>query len=219
MSNILSDRMTRAKADLRKSRREGRIRQIEKELNHVDFFQEFNTSKVESIWRRLQHKPYSLPMLHSRYLTLRVDQPYHEPEPGFVERLREISERFSVHWLGLNHRWGIFIDVPAIWTFKWHGDTVIVRDKYPMLFKVVQSKQGNFMPLDGRWLRFMNYNTMDVFKFLKTMRDAEERHDLELAKWKKERYAELREMEQPLVEKKLQIHKEHLQEYIQHTSD
>lgn len=219
MSNLLANKETRFKADLKKSVQEGRIREIEKELNHVDFFQEFNTSKVESIWRRLQRKPYSLPMLHSRFITLRADQPYHEPDPAFVERLKEISERFSVHWLGLNQRWAIFIDVPAIWTFQWQRNTFVVRDQYPMLFKVVQSAKGNFMPLDGRWLRFLNYNTMDVYRFLAKMRDAEDRYALELEKWKKERYAELRDMEQPLVEKKLQKHQHHLQEYLRQTDN
>ena len=146
------------------------------EYNSHSITETRSRKSIEEQWNRERQRPFPLPFLRYYWDSLLVDRcNAPTPEPSFVDELKRIHESLSVHWIGRYQRWGLFRDVPAVLWFEYQGKIIVVQDKFPLMFDVLQHPKTNaFMPLDRRGLPVINWNNKSVYDdFIKRRNKAE----------------------------------------------
>ena len=147
------------------------------EYNSHSITEKRSRASIEEQWNRERQRPFPLPFLQYYWDSLLVDRcNAPTPEPSFVVELKGIDPSLSVHWIGRYQRWGLFKEVPAVLWFEYQGKIVIVQDKFPLMFDVLQHEKTNaFMPLDKRGLPVINWNNKSVFDDFIKRRDKTEK--------------------------------------------
>lgn len=153
-----------------------------------------DTSEVDSEWHRQLQLRLPMQLLYDRWLIQRVDQPYHEPDPGFVRKLKAISPDLSIHWVGKYQRWGLFIKHRVYYSVPYNGGIFRVQDTFPMMTELIQGPQGEYIPADERSLPELNFNNLDIHYYITMMNNRyaefvvrhEKKKDEDFWDWQKE---------------------------------
>uniref|UniRef100_A0A6H1ZH84 Uncharacterized protein n=1 Tax=viral metagenome TaxID=1070528 RepID=A0A6H1ZH84_9ZZZZ len=140
-----------------------------------EYERDYDRFYVENEWHRQLQIPLPMHLLYDRWhYILRVDQPYHEPDAGFVRKLKDISNDLSVHWIGRDQRWGLFISHRVVYDVYHDGVFYRVCDYFPMCTQILKGPKGEYMPLDERSLPEINFNKLDIFGYMVMMDNAYE---------------------------------------------
>lgn len=142
----------------------------------LDMYQNnFNRYETEREWHRQLQITLPMRLLYDNWhYVLKVDQPYHEPDPGYVRKLNEISPDLSVHWIGRDHRWGHFIKHRVYYEIPYNGAIFRVQDTFWMNTEILKGPEGEYIPLDERSLPELNFNKLDIFGYMTMMDNAYE---------------------------------------------
>jgi hypothetical protein len=133
---------------------------------------DYDRSGICSEWRRQRDVALPLRLLYDNWhYILRVDQPHHIPDKGYVNKLKLISPDLSVHWIGRNQRWGLFINHRVYYTMFYRNIILTVQDIFPMNTEIIKGPRGEYQPLDERSLPEMDYSKINIFDYM-TMMDA-----------------------------------------------